>query len=196
MNELAPRIDALAAALRLRGVLIIHSPSDTMDFYQATPARERTHTVPLLELERVRRIELPQLPIDDSDGGSDTGEKPWYKAWTRQHPAITIDHSQDIISADGREIFSYCRSQGIRTILFAGVHTNMCVLKSRSFSLQPMAELGMEVILVRDLTDTMYNPARAPYVSHEEGTRLVVEYIEKFLCPTATSEDLHAQRKR
>lgn len=31
-----------------------------------------------------------------------------------------------------------------------------------------------------------------PYVSHEEGTRLVVEYIEKFWCPTIPGKDLTA----
>jgi len=70
-----------------------------------------------------------------------------------------------------------------------GVHTNMCVL-NRSFGIKQMIKWGVEIALVRDLTDTMYNPARAPYVSHAEGTRLVVEYIEKFWCPTIGSEDL------
>jgi hypothetical protein len=31
----------------------------------------------------------------------------------------------------------------------------------------------------------MYNPEMPPYVSHEEGTRLVIEYIEKFWCLTS-----------
>jgi len=46
------------------------------------------------------------------------------------------------------------------------------------------------VALVRDLTDTMYNPARSPYVSHDEGTRLVVSFIEKFWCPTVDSSQV------
>ena len=53
-----------------------------------------------------------------------------------------------------------------------------------------MVRWGMNTVLVRDLTDTMYNPARPPYVAHAEGTRLVVEFIEKFWCPTVSSEDL------
>ena len=32
--------------------------------------------------------------------------------------------------------------------------------------------------------------ARPPYVSHEEGTQLVIGYIEKFWCPTITSADI------
>ena len=46
------------------------------------------------------------------------------------------------------------------------------------------------MVLVRDLTDAMYNPAMPPYVSHNEGTRLVIEYIEKFWCPSISSNDL------
>ena len=43
---------------------------------------------------------------------------------------------------------------------------------------------------MRDLTDTMYNPAKAPFVSHFTGTDLVVEHIERHWCPTLTSGDL------
>jgi hypothetical protein len=50
----------------------------------------------------------------------------------------------------------------------------------------------MPIALIRDLTDALYNPASPPYVSHEEGTRLIVEYIEKFWCPTLASDDLLA----
>ncbi len=35
---------------------------------------------------------------------------------------------------------------------------------------------SVDVALVRDPTDTMYNPAMAPYVSHDEGTALVIGY--------------------
>jgi len=36
----------------------------------------------------------------------------------------------------------------------------------------------------------MYDPATPPYVGHDEGTRLVIEFIEKFWCPTITSDQL------
>jgi hypothetical protein len=50
-----------------------------------------------------------------------------------------------------------------------------------------MLRRGYRTLLVRDLTDAMYNPERAPYVSHGVGTALVVDYIEKFYCPTIDS---------
>ena len=74
-------------------------------------------------------------------------------------------------------------------MLIFGVHTNMCVLH-RTFGIKQMVKWGIDPILIRDLTDTMYNPAMRPYVSHETGTDLVIGYIEKFWCPSVSSSDL------
>jgi hypothetical protein len=54
-----------------------------------------------------------------------------------------------------------------------GVHTNMCVL-GRPFGIRAMVKLGRKVVLVRDLTDAMYDPRQPPYVSHARGTELVI----------------------
>ena len=70
-----------------------------------------------------------------------------------------------------------------------GVHINMCVL-DRPFAIRRMLSLGKNVLLMRDMTDTMYNPHMRPFVSHFRGTELVVEHIERYLCPTITSTDL------
>jgi type 1 glutamine amidotransferase len=69
------------------------------------------------------------------------------------------------------------------------VHTNMCVI-GRPFGLRNMVRFGKNVLLVRDLTDTMYNPRKSPFVSHVRGTELILEHIEKYVCPTITSSDL------
>jgi hypothetical protein len=53
-----------------------------------------------------------------------------------------------------------------------------------------MLRKGYKTTLVRDLTDAMYNPGKRPYVSHGEGTALVVGYIEKFYCPTIDSAQI------
>ena len=75
-----------------------------------------------------------------------------------------------------------------------GVHTNRCIL-NRSFGIKQMVKWGVNIALIRDLTDAMYNPAMSPYVGHHEGTRLVVSYIEKFWCPTISSEDLTGESR-
>jgi hypothetical protein len=70
-----------------------------------------------------------------------------------------------------------------------GVHTNMCVL-NRSFAIKQMTRWGIRCVLVRDLTDAMYNPKKRPNVTHEEGTELVIGHIEKWWCPTVLSSEL------
>ena len=188
VDAMAPRMNQVIQVARTKGVQIIHAPSETVDFYAQTPARKRMVAVPRIAPPLPLSHPDPPLPIDDSDGGSDTGEKPWHKAWSRQHSAIEIK-DEDGISDDGLEIYSFLQHKGIKTLLIMGVHTNMCIL-NRPFGIKAMVRWGVDTILVRDLTDTMYNPALPPYVAHDEGTRLVVEYIEKFWCPSVASEDL------
>ena len=70
-----------------------------------------------------------------------------------------------------------------------GVHTNYCIV-NRSFGIRQMARVGMNVVLARDLTDALYDPRQPPFVSHARGTEIVVEHIEKYLCPSIMSVDL------
>jgi len=95
----------------------------------------------------------------------------------------------DAISDSGGEIWSLLAQRGIKNIIIVGVHTNMCVL-GRPFGLRNMARYEKNVVLVRDLTDTMYNPRMWPFVDHFTGTDLIVEHIEKFVCPTILSSTL------
>ena len=189
VETMAPRLNEVVQVARQTGAWVIHAPSETLTFYEQSPARQRIRDLKQVKPPRSRKLPDPRLPIDDSDGGSDTGEKPWFRAWTRQHPTIDIDEELDVISDNGQEIYSFLRAYNIEQVLLAGVHTNMCIL-NRSFGIKQMVRWGVPVALIRDLTDAMYNPAMPPYVSHNEGTRLVIEYIEKFWCPTILSQDL------
>ena len=185
---LAGKMQTVVEAARAKGILIIHAPSDTMDFYKDYPQRQAILRISHVEPPAQKQIDAPPLPIDDSGGGCDTEGDKAYKAWTRQHASIRIA-GPDLISDNGVEIYSALKSRGIDTILVAGVHTNMCIL-NRSFAIKQMTKWGLKCILLRDLTDAMYSPKDRPYVSHEAGTELVIQHIEKYWCPTALSSDL------
>jgi type 1 glutamine amidotransferase len=73
--------------------------------------------------------------------------------------------------------------------MLMGVHLNMCVL-GRPFGLRQMAKNGKDVVLVRDMTDTMYDPTQAPRVSHFSGTDRVIAHVERFVCPSVSSEQI------
>ena len=189
VDAMVPRMNEVLASARRKGAHIIHAPSDTMSFYADHPARRRMLEVPPSAPPADRAIDAPPLPIDHSDHGSDTGETEAARVWTRQHAGLAIDPARDVITDQGAEVYSYLRHHELTQLLIMGVHTNMCVL-NRSFAIKQMTRWDVPIALVRDLTDTMYNPARSPYVSHDAGTQLVIGYIERFWCPTFTSQEL------
>jgi nicotinamidase-related amidase len=187
VGGLVVKMEPFLVAARKRGIQIIHAPSETMAFYLDAPQRKRMLAIPNIAPPTPISFPDPPLPIDDKRGGCDTPDQ-FYKAWTREHPGLHIEAS-DVISDDGSEIYSFLRQHDIRTLLFMGVHANMCIL-NRSFAIKRMTSLGIHCILVRDLTDAMYSPEDPPHVSHAAGTELVIEYIENYWCPTTTRGDL------
>lgn len=189
VDEMVPRMNEVVHVLRDRGVSIVHAPSDTLEFYKDNSARQRIQQCDAVEPPPDIEHDDPDLPFGAPHGGSDTGEMESFKAWSRQHPGIDIDEERDGIGDDGREVYSFLASRGVRYLLIMGVHTNMCVI-GRTFGIKQMVKWGLDVTLIRDLTDAMYDPATPPYVSHREGTELVIGFIEKFWCPSAVSEDI------
>jgi len=194
VNGLARKMAPLIDQARARGIQIIHAPSDTMNFYKDTPWRKTMLEIPRATPPASKGLSDSPLPIDDADGGCDTPGDKQYKAWTCQHSAIQIT-GHDVVSDKGIEIYSLLQQRGIKNLFVMGVHTNMCVL-NRTFAIKQMTNWGIACVLVRDLTDAMYNPQSRPYVSHEQGTELVIRHIEKYWCPTVLSQQLAEALRR
>ena len=91
--------------------------------------------------------------------------------------------------ANGQDFFNVLAERGIDRVIIMGVHLNMCVL-GRPFAIRQLIAQGKQVLLVRDMTDTMYNSKMKPFVSHFKGTDRVVAHVEKHWCPTILSSDL------
>jgi nicotinamidase-related amidase len=187
--ELAKKMPPVLDALRARGVLVIHAPSECMDFYKDAPQRKRIQEAKKIDPPPPLDLTDPPLPCDSSDGGCDADPPAkFFKAWTRENAVIPIA-DQDVISDNGPEIYSYLKAHGIKNLLVMGVHANMCIL-NRTFAIKQMTKWGIHCVLVRDLTDAMYNPKMKPFVSHEAGTEQIIEHIEKYWCPSVLSADV------
>ncbi len=137
LAPMLPRMEEVVTAMREAGVLIVHAPSETMTFYGRTQARLRALDTPAVQPPEPLPHDDPELPIDDLDQGCDTPPSPFFHAWTRQHPAITIDQERDVISDNGEEHFNLYQARGIKTVIIMGVHANMCIL-NRSFAIKAL----------------------------------------------------------
>ena len=177
------------------------------------PARERAINVPHDKINCQKMVaywcskipteELAEYPIDQSDGGEDDDPAEHAKwaaeltalgrnpamPWKMQSSLIEIDGDHDYISDKGDEVWNILQSRGIQNVILVGVHTNMCVL-GRPFGLRQMVRNGKNVVLMRDMTDCMYNPKRWPFVDHFTGNDLIVSHVERFVCPTITSDQI------
>ncbi len=212
LEEFAPRMNEVLKEARKRGATIIHSPSDCMAAYEDHAARKRAVAAPAAKVKpkdvehwcsRIPSEEKAVYPIDQSDGGEDDdpaehaewaaklkamGRNPGMP-WKTQSKLVEIDADRDFISDRGDEVWNVLESRDIKNVILVGVHLNMCVL-GRPFGLRQMVRNGKHVALMRDMTDCMYNPKRWPQVDHFTGNDLVVSHVERFVCPTITSDQI------
>lgn len=212
LEQFAPRLNAVLNEARSRGVTIIHSPSDCMPAYEGHAARQRAVSAPQAAwvphevgtwCSVIPTEERASYPIDQSDGGEDDDPQEHAKwaaqlkalgrnpgtPWKTQSELITIDADHDFISDRGDEVWNVLEARGIKNVILTGVHLNMCVL-GRPFGLRQMSRNGKNVVLMRDMTDVMYSPKSWPYVSHLTATDLVVSHVERFVCPTISSDQI------
>jgi nicotinamidase-related amidase len=203
--EIAPYMNEVLTIARDKGVKIVHAPSGCMDFYKNYPGRieaQKYNDPKVLEKAGLVDGKWPGKlesekdavwPVDQSDEGCENPDCKPEGVWKRQIETLTVK-DEDLITDSGTEAAGYFFKKGIKNVVLVGVHTNMCVI-GRPFGLRAMKALGMNVVLMRDMTDLMYNHAMWPYVDHFSGLDLMVEYIEKYVCPSIVSSDLTGKKQ-
>lgn len=195
--EMAPHANRTISAARDKGALIIHAPSDCMDFYKDAPQRKRAVAAPLAEASvkfqwnyfnpdregpLAEKLEKGGCSCDSPEPCGPKGI-----VWKRQIETINV-HGSDAITANGQEVYNLLQARGIDNVIIIGVHTNRCVL-GRPFGIRQMVSLKKNVVLCRDLTDSFHrDPGH-----HFEGLDQIVSHVEKYWCPTITSESLTGQ---
>src|ERR1035437_9479108 len=138
VEEMAPRMNDVLTELRRRGVLIIHCPSDTMEYYEGTPGRKLAQAAPRVETAipieswaKLAPAKEGASPIEDADAGCDDDppctpatKPPW--PWRQENDAIQIKEGDAI--TDSAEALYLMRQRGITNIILMGVHENLCIL--------------------------------------------------------------------
>ena len=200
--EMAPRMNEVVAGMRKGGALVIHAPSGCMGSYDKTPQRQRAQEAPFVkapveilwrgwkEGREIRQLKESRVPIGITDPGpcschtSEPCCEEGHYPWVRQIDTIEIAE-EDAISDDGLEVHNLLQQRGIEDILMMGVATNVCVL-GRPFGIRQLVYLGKKPLLCRDLTDSHHRDDGG----HFRGTDLTIEHIERYWCPTVTSDQI------
>ena len=195
--DLAPRINDVVSRLREDGALIIHAPAGCMAYYDDSPARRRAQRAPRAQSpvpvdwndrDESREPPLPPALADDTPCSCEPGEPcttggPPYP-WTHQIESIEIS-PMDAITDSGEELLALLEQRGIEDVVVMGVHANRCVL-GRPYGIRQLVYWGKRPVLCRDLTDSYHRDPRG----HLHGNDQMIEHIERYWCPTVTSDQL------
>ncbi|MDR0521119.1 MAG: isochorismatase family protein [Planctomycetaceae bacterium] len=162
---MVPRMNAVFNEARKKGMLIIWNPSDVVTAYAGTPQYETAAAMHVLHPVKMGEWKRPQINVRFSakvgpclcGPGINCGGN-W--GWDAMNPDLKVDEN-DLFSASTGEIFSILKNKGIENVIYAGVHTNMCVF-GKPGALSHLYPHGFNCYLARDLNDafTNYDPAR------------------------------------
>jgi nicotinamidase-related amidase/type 1 glutamine amidotransferase len=197
--ELVPRMNATIAAARQLGLQIVWAPSDVLDFYADHPRRKAMLAIPEHPTPAKIAFNPPQVPQGDfCECGPDHGCKS-AKVWTRQQADLLIADTDLIADCNnGRELLNLCAERGIKTLIYLGVASNMCVCY-RSAGMINLRAHGLRTIFVRDQVQAIMangiNPAaRKPDANFTpaKGSAIVERFLEQHVAPSVESRQLLA----
>jgi len=178
VGAMVPRMNAALAGARELGMTIFWAPTDVASQYVGTPPRERAAALPIIERptdgQPVHcRWTFPRTSCMCGPGfrcGHNYG-------WDAMHDALRIDMQRDGIVGDGDELYAACQRRGITHLIYAGVHTNVCVVGKTGAMLE-MSRAGLTCLLARDLTDASggYRPGE---FTPDDSTAHAVADVER-----------------
>ena len=91
VTEMAPLMNDVISIARKRGVLIVHAPSECMEYYKKYPARKlgqkykSKKVTSLFNIDKLKSEKDAVWPIDQSDGGCDCSPECKERTpWTHQ----------------------------------------------------------------------------------------------------------------
>ena len=93
----------------------------------------------------------------------------------------------DLISDNVVDIVSYLRNEEIDLVLYAGVHSNACII-GKPFGMRALRKFGFSVVLIRDLTDS-YTKKTSQFPFQKERNKIIIDHIESYIAPTIHSRE-------
>ena len=193
--SLAKKLKYLLPLLHNSGVQIIFAPSGKVAFYANTSNRKKTILLSggdktfEKDLDWLSSFENePSMPVETSCENEKQNFK--NRSWSHQIDILRI-RKNDLISENGKEIINILRNQKINLVLYAGVHSNVCVV-SQPFGMRNLKSQGFQVVLIRDLTDS-YTAKSSQFPSQIERNKAIINHIETYIAPTIHSNQLKSE---
>ena len=170
-RTIATAINDTITSAREQGILIIHAPSDVVGNFDGKPATPKYMNHPAREwVTKLPKVPIPSVLIPQNkpadpigvEHNCDCAQLSTSRTWESETNLISIHPNDALIDGnDGESLYNIVQARRINTLVYAGVATNMCVMNRRTATIAAKG-WGLDVLLARELTDTMYNPEDPP----------------------------------
>jgi nicotinamidase-related amidase len=161
VSAMAPRMNRVLTVARELGMQVVWNPSDVVTAYSGYPQYEKAVAVQRRPAPQIREALSANFtaPYGQCMCGPGIHCRGNY-GWDAMHPGLAVEDS-DLISSSTDEIYTLLADRGITTVIYMGVHTNMCVF-GKPGAMSSMWSAGFDCMLARDLNDayTAYEPER------------------------------------
>jgi hypothetical protein len=172
-----PRWNKALECARKLGMQVLWAPTDVASRYVGTPQRERAMGIPYLRVPDIPNVACNFAP-----------------AWTPCHCgpglACRVDYGfaainpdlliaqDDLIVAGPEELFSVARKKDLRTLIYMGGATNICLTGKPEGAVR-MTNAGLQTMFARDLTEAWsgYDPERG--LTAEKGNEVKAAEAER-----------------
>jgi len=185
------RIAPLLAAARAGGLAVIHAPSPDAAVPLAWGQRFR-HRLAAWTLHHTRRLlERPDWPpraFRRRTGPWTTctrGPSPEPASHLRGVPSEALPRPGEPVVLSGAALHRALRRRRIVHLFYAGFATNLCLHRTRDYSIEAMVRRGYNPILLRDCTTGLET---ADTVGELLMTRVAIQQIEQSAASTTAAE--------
>jgi len=201
IQQMFPRFNEVIHHARSLGVQIVHVPSSpAIHSYHRHPSYDYMLKFPQFPLpEFVDHDDYP-MPLNVDDAGAngpilEIGRQPdGYSQIKDIDIVFETNGLKDGICETFELVWNMMVSKDIKNVILTGCATNMCLM-NKPLGIRNLVSHGINVVVVRDMTNPMYNPASPPYVNMPEANKMMSEYFEKFWCPTIGSDEILSSEK-
>jgi nicotinamidase-related amidase len=188
VSAMVPRMNRVLAVARELGMQVVWNPSDVVTAYSGYPQYEKAVAVQHRPAPQIREALTAHFtaPYGQCMCGPGIYCRGNY-GWDAMHPDLAIAE-EDLISSSTDEIYTLLADRGITTVIYMGVHTNMCVF-GKPGAMSSMWSAGFNCLLARDLNDayTAYDPERG--YTPDTGTTEIDENLLQAGVPNVNMGD-------
>jgi nicotinamidase-related amidase len=188
VSAMTPRMNRVLNIARELGMQVVWNPSDVVTAYSGYPQYETAVAVEHRKAPQIRgdiaaKFTAPYGRCMCGPGIHCHGNY----GWDGMHPDLVLEDN-DLISSSTDEIYTLLADRGVTTVIYMGVHTNMCVF-GKPGAMSSMWKAGFDCLLARDLNDayTAYEPERG--YTPDSGTTEIDENLQKAGIPNVNMGD-------